>query len=116
MIGVPVKALLSPDDWVQFPRAFLRFLTPAESVLLGELFRLEDIERQGSRLDETGAFLCSVQILLERIHWTEDQQRRSLQSLQEKGFVFLSRKGAPPKRWVRINSASLIRQIDETKK
>lgn len=106
-----LSKLISPDEWISVPTRLIGYLSPAEAILLFELYRLEDIERQRNRLLNNGAFCAPVELIESRIRYPEDRQRRVLKSLGEKNLVTQFRHGAPPKRWLNINHEELLSTI-----
>lgn len=100
-----IHLMFSDGEWVRFPVRLTRLLSLHEVVMFSELFNRSYLCRKDRKLK--GWFQYSVSQIEERINFSEYTQRRTIDSLEEKGLIRSERRGSPPFRYIKIDSKAV---------
>lgn len=109
-----------------FFRNYGRLLDKEEALLLQDLINREDMirlkqiklrktkRRQIHAATPDGYFRCTFAFLQNENYlvWTEREQRRLFPLLERKGYISTTKRGSPPRRWVRIHYLFIEDQLD----
>lgn len=85
------ESLSMAGGYYQVPRGFLAAMSRNEANFLSDLMNLSTVNQDHADRD-SGFFLCTEEYL-ERMYWTEDQQKRNLRFLVAEGLVETKRVG-----------------------
>jgi hypothetical protein len=119
----------SRRNYFEFFRLYIRIMSKLEALFLQDLInhaasreekqRLEEkIGRRRKRypltfeLDGCVYFMCAAKYLVRSMRWSEKEQRMHFESLRQKGFVKVTRKGMPPMRYVFIDVVAVEQALD----
>lgn len=104
--------MICSDNFIAVNKTLIKEFGIEPAILLGELAsELTYWEKQ--ELTQDGYFYSTIENVEERTTLTAYQQRKALTLLEEKGVVnVISKKGAPPKRYIRINETKLVEYFD----
>lgn len=102
-----VLQLISSDNFIAVNKTLIKAFGNDAAILLGELASESTYWENRTGLDD-GYFYSTIENVEERTALSPYQQRKALELLKEKGVVdVISKKGSPPKRYIRINEESL---------
>lgn len=107
-----IDLLFDDGRWIKFPVDLTSILTLHEVVLLAELYNQARILRKFRKKSDRW-FRYTVEDIKNRINFSEDTQRRTIDKLVERGFIETERRGSPPFRHVRIKSSSVKKALIE---
>jgi len=93
---------------------FLQDLINRRQMIYEKSLELEDMGKT-PLIDEGGYFKCTVKYLANPKYmiWSEDEQKRLLPILIEKGLIKVKKTGLPPTRKIRINFQVIEDRLDE---
>lgn len=107
-----VLALLSADNFITVNRTVMEIVGLEAAVIFGELAS-ESLYWSNRDPDYDGFFYSTVENVESRTTLSAYNQRVALQKLQEAGWVeVISKKGIPPKRYIRINEDAVIEAVN----
>lgn len=102
-----VLELLSSSNFIAVNRAIASEVGLEAAVILGELASEYIYHRSNGNLKD-GYFFSTIENLSEKTFLSAHSQRMALSKLQEKGWIDVTRKGIPAKRYIKINEQQVI--------
>lgn len=109
---VEVWELLAHDNYCVFNKCIARALKNLHAaVLLGELVNEYKYFKSNNLLDEEGMFFSTVENIEQNISLNDYEQRKALQVLKDVGIVETKQKGLPARRFIKLNSSSILKLI-----
>lgn len=104
--------LICTDNFIAVNKTLIKAFGIEPALLLGELASEAVYWNNRGELED-GYFFSTVENIEERTTLTAYQQRKALSILQDKGVVdVISKKGAPPKRYIKINEDAIMQIFD----
>lgn len=98
-------------EWFMFPRALLYVLSFGEAIMLSHLINKARSVKAEEK--EEGWFYCLMSNIVEDLHISSDSQTRLFNSLKQKAYIKTELRGLPAKRWIWIDFAKLVKDIDK---
>ena len=102
-----VLELLSSSNFIAVNRAIASEVGLEAAVILGELASEYIYHRSNGNLKD-GYFFSTIENLSEKTFLSAHSQRMALSKLQEKGWIDVTRKGIPAKRYIKINEQQVV--------
>lgn len=99
--------LLSHDNFIAVNRTIAEEVGLEAAVILGELASQYNYWQSCGKLEE-GYFYSTIENLEKKTCLSGHNQRQALTKLQEKGWISISKKGLPAKRYIKVNEENLI--------
>lgn len=107
-VKMNILALICSDNFIAVNKTLIKLFGLEPALLLGELAS-EAVYWNNRQETENGYFFSTVENVEERTTLSAYQQRKALNLLQDNGVIdVISKKGAPPKRYIRINEQKLL--------
>lgn len=102
------------SNYFTFFRLYYKVMSRLESVFIQDLVNLSYCTTIHTKIiDGKRFFMCTESFLFNsQSGWTQDEQRRHLASLQERGYVYCIRRGLPSVRWVSIDRDKIDADLD----
>ena len=102
-----VLELLSSSNFIAVNRTIASEVGLEAAVILGELASEYIYHRSNGNLKD-GYFFSTIENLSEKTFLSAHSQRMALSKLQEKGWIDVTRKGIPAKRYIKINEQQVV--------
>ena len=102
-----VLELLSSSNFIAVNRTVASEVGLEAAVVLGELASEYIYHKSNGNLKD-GYFFSTIENLSEKTFLSAHSQRMALSKLQEKGWIDVTRKGIPAKRYIKINEQQVI--------
>lgn len=102
-----ILRLLSNDNFIAVNRTIAEEVGLEAAVVLGELASEYNYWQNAGKLEE-GYFYSTIENLEKKTYLSGYNQRQALAELQEKGWISITKKGVPAKRYIKVNEENLI--------
>lgn len=104
-----IERAYDAGKWFQLPGVFVKLLGFPDAGFLAIIINISGMVPLKYRIK--GFFPCSVKRIEKLVGYNGDAQWARLKSLEKKGYIKISKKGIPARRYIRINYAFLERQV-----
>lgn len=101
-----VLHLLSHDNFIAVNKTIAEEVGLEAAVILGELASEFNYWQSIGKLEE-GYFYSTIENLEKKTYLSGHNQRQALAKLQEKGWISITKKGLPAKRYIKVNEGNL---------
>lgn len=98
--------LLSNDNFIAVNKSIAGEVGLEAAVVLGELASEYNYWQSVGKLEE-GYFYSTIENLEKKTYLSAYSQRQALAKLQEKGWISITKKGLPAKRYIKVNEGNL---------
>lgn len=99
--------LLAHDGYVSVNKVLIKELGVEAALLYGELCSEYNYFHIHKMLETDGAFYSTVENIEKNIYMNDYAQRKAFKILEERNLVTISKRGLPPKRYIKLNGAEL---------
>lgn len=99
-------------NWFQFSRDYVisGAMTKIQALFVQDVINLAAMA--STKKDEDDFFLCTVEYLETSMCWEKETQRKTINTLVEKGFLEVKRVGVPPRRWLKVCLDKIENAVD----
>lgn len=104
--------LLAHDGFVSVNKVLIKELGVEAALLYGELCSEYNYFKLRRMLDEDGAFYSTVENVENNIYLNDYSQRKALRILEDKNLLTISKRGLPPKRYIKLNGIALKKLLE----
>lgn len=99
--------LLSHDNFIAVNKTIAEEVGLEAAVILGELASEFNYWQSIGKLED-GYFYSTIENLEKKTYLSGHNQRQALAKLQEKGWISITKKGIPAKRYIKVNEENLL--------
>lgn len=104
--------LLAHDGYVSVNKVLIKELGVEAALLYGELCSEYNYFKTHKMLDADGAFYSTVENVEANIYMNDYSQRKALKLLEERNLLSISKRGLPPKRYIKLNGDALSKLLE----